>query len=127
MTNVPGDDLRWGSLYERERETKGKDTKVRDYLIEHCECPSCAMMRADLKIAPNLFHTNYMAYRIVFHNQLKMQRVFDAIFAAGAEDGEALLRDRLGKQAGAVLRAFEGKEPPRGVEQGTATSLFDFL
>lgn len=99
------DSLGWKSVIERSRDFG--ETPARDYMRHECRCASCRWLRKDLEECPDI-DDEYFKYRMVFHNVLATVKVFDALWKASQQDPGALLREKLGKDYKATIRAFRG-------------------
>ena len=107
---IPSSDfLSWKIRNEKFRDLG--ETFARDYMKDECPCSSCQWLREDLKECPDI-EDEYFKYRMSFHNLLIAVKVFDALFEASKQDPRGLLREKLGKDYKATLRAF--KRPARG-------------
>ena len=69
-------------LTERFRETKGRDTCVRDYMRRDCRCRSCEFLKTDVDADEGLMRDeSYLYHRIMFHNVLAMLRAYEKLNA----------------------------------------------
>ena len=113
-----------------QRAERGQGRAARDYLLQQCECWSCQGLRDDCAHAPQHVdgpYGEYWTFRFIFHNTLMLRRTFATLSEAAATDPEGALRDVLGaKRHGAVLRAFDGREPSQ-VAVGMPRSLLEWV
>jgi hypothetical protein len=95
-------------------EERGKSHEARHYVLEKCDCFSCAEARRNLVDFPDLMegYSEYWTFRFTFHNLSFMIQRFKQIEEAAQADPDALLREVLtGAEYTGVLRAFAGEGP----------------
>jgi len=121
-----------GLAWEMTRELK-EDRRQRSRLQKHCQCFSCEQLRGDIERYPDLLPNNegwtgYWVFRFAYHNLLSQLQVFGNLRKLIQQDGsERALETVLGKKdAGAALRAFEGREAFKD-ESGSSRGLLDLI
>lgn len=122
-----------GFNYIMQRET-GKERQVRDYLLETCDCLSCAAIRDDLQRYPDLAKSKqvlqwsgYWVFRFAYHNLLCTIQLFDNLRSAAKRDGRKVLEAMLGRdEANTIWRVFAGNEPFTE-STGTPRDILSFL
>ena len=88
---------------------KGDERQARDFLLNDCDCLSCTELHTEVAERPELIkpYSQYWKHRFSFHNHIQQFALVRALQTAATTDGEALLREVLGKKATKVWEAFQ--------------------
>lgn len=81
--------LNW--VKERFRDSNGRDSRARDFMLEECGCRSCEFLRADLRDYQDALDPTYWRMRFAFHNVLALLREYDRLRARYAGPRAAVL------------------------------------
>lgn len=113
-------EFKYDRLEEREREEK--DLPATRYMMEKCDCRSCACLREDYPNGPPR-EGSYISIRMSFHNLFMLRRVFDNIYRASRDDPDYLLSEFF-EEAWHLDDAFAGVAP--SVPVGEPRSLLNW-
>jgi len=106
------------TVNERFRDTRGADTRARDYMRRECPCHSCALLRDDLRENGTLrTDEGYWYSRFMFHNVLATLTCFEALHRRYAHgQGHAPNLNRVSR------RGATSSSPP-ALPQRTSSSV----